>query len=522
MDPTLHRPWTRRRFVKAVAALGGGAAAARLLEPRPARAADPVTPIRYTPFAVELPIPEELRPTAPFASDYPVRPEWTRDGLRHYLVRQREATAELIPGVQTPIWGYEGRFPGPTIRARIGQCVLVRFENRLAVETSIHHHGGHNPSDSDGNPWDVIEPGHARDYCYPMVLPGGDPGEAPSTTWYHDHALDLTGPHVYAGLAGMFLVTDDVEDRLVEDGVLPGGAYDVPLLLQDRVLNRDGTLHYDPFAHDGFLGDLMLVNGKVQPRLRVERRKYRFRILNGANARFYELGLTWGRFQQVGADSWLLPSAIPRSRILLSGAERADVIVDFRDAPDEVFLFDGLLQDSGRGPDGKTDDLRRNGRLPLLRFEVHGPNVRNDAPGPTATTVLRPDTRIDPAELRVTRTFSFGRRNGGWVVNDEPYDPERIDARPRLGTAERWRIVNGSGGWWHPIHVHLEGHHVERFNGRTPPAWLRGKKDTTLLGPNDEAVITMRFRTFPGPFVLHCHNVEHEDYRMMANMEVVP
>ena len=509
----------RRSFLR----LGAGAAALGVVGwPRRALAGDlPPTTIRFRPFTRELPRPGTLGTVPPF--DTACVPKGAPAAF--YEVHERRGLAEIIPGVATEIWGYQGQYPGPTIRGHAGTPDVVRMVNDLEVETSTHQHGGHNPSESDGLPMPdlLVPPGGRRDYCYPNQPAGGDPNDNPSTLWYHDHATDITGPNVYQGLAGFYLVSDDLEDGLVGSGVLPGGDLDVPLVLQDRRFNADGSLFYSPFEHDGFLGDVFVVNGKAQPYLRVQRRKYRFRILNGSNARMYLLRLSSGAtsFLQVGADSWLLPFAIPRDELFLSMAERADVVIDFTSAPSEVYLTNVLAQDSGRGPGGdlRHPDVRLPG-TPLLKFVVEGGPVT-----PQATvapwTPLRPNTPILASEIAATRTFEFNRSEGAWQVNGRFYDPDRADATPALGSAERWILKNGGGGWWHPIHIHLEAHQVQRFNGQAPPPYASFKKDTTLLGPGDVAEVFVRFRDHLHRFVSHCHNVEHEDDRMMFRFDVV-
>jgi FtsP/CotA-like multicopper oxidase with cupredoxin domain len=290
------------------------------------------------------------------------------------------------------------------------------------------------------------------------------------------------------------------------------------MVIQDRRILADGQLFYSPFQHDGFLGDVYVVNGKAQPFFQVQRRKYRFRVLNGCNARFLELRLSSGRFLQVGSDGWLLPAALTQGTVLLSPAKRADLIVDFRDAPSEVYLENILVQDQGRGPNGTiaSHDTRVPG-VPLVKFLVSGATLPDDAtlaPG----DLVRRNTPIDPREIAATRSFEFNRSEGAWQINGRFFDPDRLDANPALGSAERWILKNGGGGWWHPIHLHLEAHQVQRFNGvKVARAF---KQDTTILGPGDQAEVFMRFRDFSGRFVFHCHNIEHEDMRMMGNMGV--
>jgi FtsP/CotA-like multicopper oxidase with cupredoxin domain len=264
-----------------------------------------------------------------------------------------------------------------------------------------------------------------------------------------------------------------------------------------------------------------VANGKAQPYFRVQRRKYRFRILNGANARMFFLRLSTGApFLRLGNDAWYFPFAIQQDRIFLGMAERADVVIDFRNAPDVVYLENLLVQNSGRGPGGTIDnpDIKVPG-TPLVKFIVEGPNVANDATI-AAGDALRPHTVIRANEIVATRHFEFNRSEGAWQVNGRFYDEGRVDSSVASGSAERWIIKNGGGGWWHPIHIHLECHQVQRFNGKPPAIQDSFKKDTTLLGPGDEAEIFMKFRDHRGRFVFHCHNIEHEDMRMMSRFDV--
>ena len=348
-----------------------------------------------------------------------------------------------------------------------------------------------------------------------MIVPDGDPNETTSTQWYHDHAMDITGPNVNMGLAGFFLVSDGLENQLKTSGKLPGDAFDIPVVIQDKRLSSTGQVLYDSFEHDGFLGNLFVVNGKVQPQFHVRRRKYRLRFLNGSNARIYKFKLSSGSFLQIGNDSWLLPNAVARDTFVLAPAQRAEMIVDFRNAPAEVFLYNRFVQNDGRGPDGEVSP-----GTPIMKFVVD----QTDTPDNNATIApgnpLRPNTPIRDNEIVQTRLFEFARSHGAWVINESFFDPFRIDARPKKGTAERWILKNSSGGWWHPIHIHLEAHQVQSFSGEGPTPLLKVKNDTVLLGPNATAVVYIKFRTFPGKFAFHCHNLEHEDMRMMGVFNV--
>lgn len=501
--------------------------------------------LNFTPFSVPLPMPAEKQPLsigqAPYTPGdvfHGIAPEFTDRRVaeqpdrnwyeafptKYYELRMRNTVQEIIPGIRTPLFGYDGTYPGPTFRARVGQPCVVRAWNDLNIETSIHLHGGHNPAHSDGYPNFYVLPGRARDYFYTNTVPmkNGVPdfSESPSTMWYHDHAMDITAANVWHGLSGFFITTDELEEDLIQRNVLPAQQYDIPLSFQDRRFNPDGTLFYDPLDHNGTLGDVWVVNGKAQPFLKVQRRKYRFRILNGCNARFLELRLSNGQpFIGLGKDTWLFPAAMERNSLVLSMAQRADVVIDFTDAPNELYIENILMQDDGRGPNGSMDD--RQTQIPgarFLKFIVEG-DPQPDSASVAVGTPLRPHEKIAPADAVQTRTFEFTRRNGAWQINRLFFDPAVANATPTLGTAERWILRNEGGGWWHPVHIHLESHQTVQFNGRTPDPADQFKNDTVILDGNGEVEILMNFRTFRGPFVFHCHNVEHEDMRMMFTFD---
>ncbi len=490
------------------------------------------------PFQRDLPIPQVLDPVSRFSVGPPEPtcslevPGFTLPPPILYEVPMRIGQQEIIPGQMTEIWGYTGNagvplYPGPTIKVDRNQPIVVRFINELDVETVIHNHGGHQSAESDNFPNDFIFPSEFRDYCYPNIAPDDEDSEFTSTQWYHDHAMDLTGENVYMGLAAFYLLTDDLEQSLILDGVLPAEVFDIPIVLQDRLFGADAHLIYDPMDHDGVIGDRFLANGVIQPRFHVERRKYRFRILNGSNARVYALRLSSGQpILQIGNDSWLLPFAVNRPHLLLAPAERADVVIDFSQySPgDEVFLTNHLTHgvDDGRGPEEDIDepeDWPQTG-TPLVKFiVVGGAAPRRGGASVRPGTPLRPHVPITRDEIVLTRTFEFERSHGAWVINGEFFDPNRDDAAPKLGTAERWFIENGSGGWVHPIHIHLEAQQIQQINEQSPPEHMAAKKDTVLLGDFD-AEVFIKFRTFPGRFVFHCHNIEHEDMRMMGVFNV--
>ncbi|MFI6788120.1 multicopper oxidase domain-containing protein [Nonomuraea sp. NPDC050383] len=443
------------------------------------------------PYTVPLPLPATAKPH---------RTDATTD---YYELVQRPAEVEILPGLRTPIWGYDGQFPGPTIRARSGRRTVVRVTNRLGVPTVTHLHGGHTPPESDGYPTDLVQPGTHRDHTFPLE-------QRAATLWYHDHRMDHTGPQVWRGLAGFFLVGDEEEAALP----LPAGERDLPLMICDRSFATDGTMPYPtrgdaPGAREAFmggvLGDVILVNGAPWPRLGVDRARYRLRLLNGSNARTYELGLSpGGTLTQIGSDGGLL--AAPRSlrRVRLAPGERADVVVDFaaHRVGDHVELRN-LLEE---GPQAR-----------VMRFTVER-DARDDSAVPKTLSRVEP---LDPAKAAVTRDFTFtsGSMHGGtgWLINDKPFDARRVDARPKLGQSEIWRLTSDVS---HPVHLHLSPFQVLSAGGERPagpPEW----KDTVELREAQTVEIITRFTGYRGRYVLHCHNLEHEDMAMMSTFEVI-
>jgi FtsP/CotA-like multicopper oxidase with cupredoxin domain len=474
------------------------------------------------PFEVLLPIPPILKPV--------------RTGLDtdYYEMTQRAGRQAILPGLKSEVWGYEGIFPGPTIEARSGRQVVIRQWNELPVPVATHLHGGVTPPESDGYPTDLILPkshgrgssapaGHGalgrhshffKDYRYPN-------DQRAATLWYHDHRVDFTGPQVYKGLAGLYILRDEVEDSLP----LPGGEKEVPLVITDRTFNEDGSLYYpsiDPTlkrepgvlssttngTYSGVFGDTILVNGAPWPRMEVSNTCYRFRILNASNARAYELALDppppgGEPFVQVGSDGGLLQAPVSHDRILTSPGERFDVVVDF--------------SRYRVGQEVTLRNLRGEGRTTeVMRFVV----ARREKEESAVPNGLAPELNFpDPDQAEVSRQFQFiaGVFGGMSTVNGRVFDPDRIDARPRLGSTEIWEI---SGDPAHPIHLHLAHFQVLSRDGGLPGAYDAGWKDTVFL-EGGTVRVAARFDGYRGKYVFHCHNLEHEDMMMMSNFEVV-
>jgi spore coat protein A, manganese oxidase len=458
---------------------------------------DDVTSPAVERFAQPLPIPRTIDP---------IRSEGNAD---FYELTQFAGEASILPGLKTPIWGYNGTTPGPTFDMVKGRRSFVRITNHLGVPTSMHMHGGNTAPQFDGHPLDLVQPGTSFTHVYT-----GDNSAA--TLWYHDHAIHGTGRNVYMGLAGFYLVRDEVELRL---SLPKGPPFEVPLVFQDRLFNRDGSLFY-PEEDDGMplrqgvFGDVILVNGAPFPVLPVARRKYRFRLLNGSNARFYRFELSTGDpFTVIGSDGGFLTHPVETPDLLVAEAERYDVVVDFSRYPvGTKVVLRNTIAPVPFGDPVDPDKVRE-----IMRFDV----TEEAGSDFTIPTALGPGP-VPRAEDSVrTRTWEFERSQGAWVINGRLFEPHRVDAFPALGTTEIWEFVNRSGGWLHPIHVHLVEFGMLDRNGRPPRPYETGPKDVVALGPNETIRVALQFRDHHGTYVMHCHNLEHEDHDMMTQFTVV-
>ncbi len=493
-----------------------------------------------------------------------LKPKYRNRKETFYEVRMIQAYQSLHRELPpTLIWGYEGMYPGPVIEVRRNEKVLIKWENHLPrkhflpvdrtlhgvegnpeVRTVVHLHGARVRPESDGYPeaWftrDFAQTGpyfRRKVYWYPNRQPA-------ATLWYHDHALGITRLNVYAGLAGFYLIRDSVERSLN----LPRGKYEIPLLIQDRSFHPNGSLFYprqpdppipgvDPSITPGVDGDKILVNGKVWPFLEVEPRKYRFRILNGSNERFYRM-----RFEpqvplyQIGTDGGFLSAPVKLDELILAPAERADVIVDFSGQKGRHVL---LRNDAPVPfPNGDPVDPETTGQI--MQFRVILPLREKDRT--CLPDWLVPVPPIDPCSAKVQRNQQLGIQrdqygrlrflfNGkGWV------DP--LTEGPRLNEVEIWNFIN-PGFVTHPIHLHLVQFQILNrqpfdtalfnrtqelvFTGPpVPPAPNeRGWKDTVRSEAGKVTRIIVRFGPYTGRYVWHCHLLEHEDYDMMRPLEV--
>ena len=483
---------------------------------------------------------------------------------KFYELVAQEAKHKFHPDyADTTVWGFDGQVPGPNIQAKYGEPIMVRFHNHLPsvkkpqnfgiAEITTHLHNAHTPSESDGNPVNYfnsindpneVNPLGFKDQHYPNVLAGftargdtvGDPREALSSLWYHDHHLDYTAQNVYKGMFGCYNLFDDKDTGDETTGLhLPSGKYDVPIFFSDAVFDRDCQMVFDLFNLDGILGDRLCANGVIQPSLTVDKRRYRFRLYNPGPSRWYEFalwdGTTFLPFWQISSDGNLLPQAVQVTSVRLAVAERVDIIVDFsKIRSSRLYVVNRLEQVSGRGPTGRI----LNPGTPVVQINI-GSAARDDSVDPAAAPLMMrelPDPDFGALLARAAkakvRTWRFERGNGAWTVNGKLFDENVVSAAVDQEAEEVWVIQNPGGDWRHPVHIHFEEHRTLSRNGvlvkpATPfnASIDYARKDVVQLNTNEEVRIFMRFRDMKGRYVMHCHNVVHEDHAMMVRWDIV-
>ena len=500
----------------------------------------------------------------------PIKPYETRKDADFYRVRMMEFRKQLHSQLPpTRLWGYEGQYPGPTFEAMGGRRVEVQWENHLplehlfpidthlhgamapapAVRVVPHLHGSRTASFSDGMPEGWFVPGASVRYTYPNQQQG-------ATLWYHDHAMGITRLNVYAGLSGFYFLRDRQELGMN----LPSGDYEIPLTLQDRILDDEAQLVYAPTRDDGvrvpsgawgpqFFGDLPVVNGALYPYLDVEPRMYRLRVLNACNGRFLNLYLNQARspadipalvrFYQIGSDGGLLGKPAPLEKVLLGPAERADLLVDFTGLEGKTIT---LSNDAAAPYPGWSRLNALYALLPeLMQFRVTEAGRSAGKVFDLATTMELP--RLDANQAVVTRDFVLAENmdmhgnSMGMQINGKGY-ADAVTEFPKLGTMEKWRFINTTDDT-HPMHLHLVQFQILERRGfdygtfvrqgklqfvgtpRPPAPNEAGWKDTAIVNPHDVLTILVRFEGFTGRYVYHCHMAEHEDNDMMRPFEVV-
>ncbi len=506
------------------------------------------------------------------------------------------------------VWTFNGTIPPMLVQGRYGEPILLRHHNRLPADVtqnngfgrntiSTHEHNGHHGAENDGFTGAFFFPNQFYDYHWPVVLAGhfsmntdatdpragspadngginkvpGDWHETMSTHWFHDHMFTFTSQNVYKGNAAMFNIYSALDrgDETVNDGVnlrLPSGSsngkgwgnldYDVNLMFNEKAFDSSGQLFMDIFQFDGFIGDVMCVNLTYKPYFEVERRKYRFRILNASVSRFFKYGLSDGSpMIQIANDGNLLPSPVVQTVSDEQGiAERYDWVIDFSryNIGDKVWMVNVAEHQDGRKPSndltvaqalaGKSNDPCVG---KFLEFRIVRNPAQPDVSQVPAVMIPNPDLSSIPVARERTFTFGSGAsqplspddpaafstgaggQRGPWGVSTDGgrmmnASFGRVSAAPSFGTREVWTLQNGGGGWDHPIHIHFEEGQILARNGSAAnvPAWEKGRKDVYRLRPGGSVTLTMQFRDWGGMYMEHCHNTVHEDNAMLVRWEI--
>ena len=445
-------------------------------------------------------------------------------------LNMRRGEREFLPCLLTPTKGYNGNFLGPTLVVRSGSNVTLNVTNNIGVTSTTHWHGMHVPAVMDGGPHQRIEPGETWTASFPVL-------NRAATYWYHPHPHASlgrgaifdpmgTGYQVYEGLAGMLIVEDGTSDTLP----LPRsyGQDDIPLILQDRRFNDDGSLMHFPSdfnaATDPALrkGGHFLVNGTEGPVLDVGAQVVRLRILNASNARVYNLGFSDNRtFHQVVSDGGFLAGPVPMFRLVLAPAERAEILVDL--SADEGRTLSLRSFNGGNGTTFvpfRLQDPWDSADFDLLEIRVGSATAGAVLTLPERLAVVAPIPESEARNAGSPRTFELNANPFG--INGKRMDMSIIDARIRLGATEVWEITNPNNQA-HPFHVHGDSFQILSRDGATPTANELGWKDVVLVRPFETVRIVKRFHDHGDPvnsYMFHCHILEHEDVGMMGQFVV--
>lgn len=542
-------------------------------------AATPIPPSPpTTPFLDNLPIPTPAIPQ--FLSPTPTQnanigggeaaraPHQRWAQFTPAITYQMEAKAathqfhsQLLPSY---VWGFNGKYPAPTILNAYGLPTIVRFKNSLPATTtsfatpeiSIHLHNGHTASESDGFAQDFFSTGFFKDNHYANAYAGidafggiGDPREGMRTFWFHDHRAGETANNNYMGLNGMYFMYDEKDPG--HEFNTPGslrlpnyyGITDIPLVLGEKRFCPAANGRNEMFQVLGAASpstDKWVVNGKIQPKFEVRRRKYRFRILNTGPVKTFNLSLikpdgTQGTITVVAVDANFLehPFDISNRNLDVFVAMRFDVIIDFSAFPvgSKVYLRENAAQNVGvPAPSPLPPGLAIENVL--MRFDVVGNTIIPDTPPIPADLIDMPDALVPDASFE----WRFTLEAGQFKINGLPFDPNRVDHAVLKGSTEEWTLRNDvlAGNWVHPVHIHFEEGRIQSRTTRpdpvnqpgvTVPVTLLpeelGRRDVYPLPGQNTVVLRQRFRDFVGRYLIHCHNMNHEDNFMMMRWDIV-
>ncbi|WP_144791477.1 multicopper oxidase family protein [Corynebacterium singulare] len=448
----------------------------------------------------------------PRALPIPPVEEGTKEGkTRVFTLTAQEGHSEVLPGKDhTRTWGFNGPFLGPTLRARRGEKIRAEITNDLSEMTTVHWHGMQLPAYSDGGPHSPIQSGETWKPEWDIIQPA-------ATVWYHPHPHLATATHAYRGLAGMFIIDDDVSDGL--DLPHEYGVDDIPVVIMDAKFTEDDQLDETSDNTLGLLGTTPLVNGITNARFEATTRRVRLRLLNGASMRFYTLEIGESPFHVVATDAGLLDAPVEVDSLLLGPGERAEVIVDLEPGKD-VQLRSVPRKDNFSVPTDKdAADFGFRDSFDLLT--IVGPE--ESAPEPPALP-----TELDPAAGETPSTEGLTERKfvlNTFMINGEQMDMTRVDTVIDEDALELWTVTNENSDWPHNFHIHNARFKVLEWDGdEKMNVFNSGWKDIVNLPPKATARLLVEFGYFPDktiPYMYHCHMLLHEDQGMMGQYVIV-
>jgi FtsP/CotA-like multicopper oxidase with cupredoxin domain len=418
-------------------------------------------------------------------------------------LRASPARLQLLPGVITDVYAYNGRVPGPVLEVREGDRVIVRFRNDLPEATTVHWHGLHLPFESDGSPFHPVAPGAVRVYEF-TVRPG-----TAGTYWYHPHPHHHTGVQVARGLYGGIIVR-------APDDPLPAELTERLLILSDNRFLPDGSLDL-PEPHspawrvdfeNGREGDILFVNGEVLPTLSIRSGEIqRWRVVNASAGRYYRLSIPGHTLLHVGSDGGLFERPVEVNEILLASAERVELLVRGSAPPDTRAVLQSLPYDRYIRQTRPSDWDRP---LDLLTLQY-----TDDAPVEPVgiPSTLRPIPPLDPAAATATRLMVLTQG----FINGQAMNMDRVDVSAPLGATEIWELEN-LVGMDHPFHLH--GFQFQVLDRDGVPEPFRSWKDTVNVPKHQAIRFVVRYDNYPGRWMFHCHILDHEDHGMMGVLEV--
>jgi len=473
--------------------------------------------------------------------------------------------ASLIKGENNNLSKIKDTYLGPIISVKRGQKIRVIFKNNLPHESIIHWHGLHLPPQMDGHPMHAIANGEQYVYEFTVV-------DRPGTYWFHPHPDKITGPQVYKGLAGLFIIRNENKE-------LPSGEYDQPLVIQDRTFNSDNQLVYlndDPMERmQGFLGNQIFINGQNKLNRNVKKATYRFRVLNGSNSRIYKLAWSDNSdIKVIATDGGFLEKPVSKSYIMIAPGERVEIWKDFStyNTKDQITLESrtfnsgtSMGQMGGGMMNGENDGMMGGMRGGMMNRSGGGMQSSSSPDNGDALKIytlnvtqekgnilelpqrLSEIEKIEPSKAvnyDSPKKFHFYNERMSWVINGETFEMDEVAEweKVQLNTTEVWQFINGDDGRGmgmmqdmmqlpHPAHIHgLQFQIIERdISGMDAAVWEsvkdgfidQGWQDTFVLMPGMKVKVIMTFKDFTGKYIYHCHNLEHEDMGMMRNYEVL-